>query len=168
MNIIHRIWFNVFSFFLGAIVVSLWLLIFSQSGDLTASVFDAFKETPYEYDFLVYRDFDWVKIDAKRHFPQRDLQSFRIYFDYNNNVDVSQRKINSTYPYSLSYQDWDWVIIVNSDGKDIALDANLLGFVSPVEDERDQIIVRSITWYSEEETEELTISSLSKDHRNKE
>lgn len=168
MTILHRIWFNIFSFCLGAIVVSLWLLVFSQSGDLTASVFDAFKETPSEYDFLVSRTLDWFTIDSKHYFPERDVQSFRIHFDYNDTLDTSQWSMSSTYAYSLSYNDWKGMIIVTADGKDIALDTNLLNFVSPVLNERDQIIVRSMTWYSDTLTEELVISSLSKDHRNKE
>lgn len=149
-------------------MVSLWLLIFSQSGGLTASVFDAFKETPSEYDFLISRDLDWLGIVSKHYFPQRDVQSFRIHFYYNDTLDTSQRKINSIYPYSLSYENWQGTIIVNADAQDIALDTNLLTFGSPVISEKDQIIIKSITWYSDVIAEDLVISSLSQDHRNKE
>lgn len=149
-------------------MVSLWLLIFSQSGGLTASVFDAFKETPSEYDFLISRDLDWLAIVSKHYFPQRDVQSFRIYFYYNDILDTSQRKIDSIYPYSLSYENWQGTIIVNADAQDLALDTNLLTFESPVINEKDQIIIKSITWYSDVIAEDLVISSISKDHRNKE
>lgn len=168
MSIFRRIWFNLFAFFLGTSVVWIFVLFFSQSGTLTASVGDAFAPTSSSdtAPIQVISDLRGVRVLNNNEFSSSESHSFRVSFVYNPDLDTSSWVLESPYPHTITFDNGEGVMIITLP-KSLPVQSTLANLLASVDDAHDQIIVQSITWYTSQDIQDISFHASYMSHTNK-